>query len=64
MTLVKEVFGDDEVGEDVHGDEDHVEEEEDEKLEESSARRKEPSLETELCKINVLLCFVSCILFV
>ncbi len=44
MTLVKEVFGDDEVGEDVQGDEDHVEEEEDEKLEETSARRKEPSL--------------------
>jgi hypothetical protein len=48
VTLVKEVFGDDEVGEDVQGDEDDVEEEEDEKLEESSARRKEPSLAAEL----------------
>jgi hypothetical protein len=58
VTLIEEVFGDEEVGEDVQGDEDDVEEEEDEKLEESSARRKEPSSETAHCKINVLLCFV------
>ncbi len=48
MALVKEVFGDDEVGEDVQGDEDDIEEEEDEKLEETSARREEPSLEAGL----------------
>jgi hypothetical protein len=48
VTLIEEVFGDDEVGEDVQGDEDDVEEEEDEELEETSARRKEPPLEAEL----------------